>query len=188
MNHRITIQTNGQSFETFEDILPKEDNATLNMLIIGKTPAPDSVKTGHYFQGRNGKSMWNKLEEYGILVKKTAYHDDSLLSNGIGITDIAKVPRLTGNEPSIMEYMEGKERVMEIIYKFKPKVVFFVYKPVLEHLSPFYAKIDYGFNDHLKDNFNGCRPFLFPMPGTGKVTREIIQKTMNELRRYLNSN
>lgn len=186
MNHRITIQVNGQSYDTFEDILPKEDNTTLDMLIVGKTPEPNSVRTGHYFQGKHGVSMWNKLEEYGILKKMSTYHDDSLLLNGIGITDIAKIPRSTGNEPSLTEYIEGKDRIIKIIDKFKPKVVFFAYKPVLEHLTPFLSKINYGFNDNLKDNFNGCRPFLFPMPGTGKVTKEIIQKTMKDLQQYLN--
>lgn len=185
ISHKKIIQENGQSHETFEDILPKDSNATLNMLIVGKTPSPDSVKIGHYFQGKQGMSMWHKLEEYGVLEKRTEYHDDSLLYYGIGITDIVKVPRLTGHEPSLLEYTEGKERIMEIICQFKPKVVFFVYKPVLKHLVPFLSKINYGFNDHLKDKFNGCRPFLFPMPGTGKVTKEIIHKTMTELEMFL---
>ncbi len=189
MNHRITIIKDGQSYETFEDILPKGENSKLDMLIVGKTPTPDSVKVGHYFQGRNGKSMWNKLEEYGIITKKTIYHDDSLLDNNIGITDIVKVPRSTGNEPSLFEYLEGKEHIIQIINRYKPKVVFFVYKPVIENLLPFTinANIVYGFNDNLMTNFNGCRPFLFPMPGTGKVTKEIIHKTMTELKVFLTS-
>ena len=184
MNHRITFLEEGKHCETFEDILP-DTNSVLDMLIIGKTPSPNSVKIGHYFQGRQGKSMWNKLEEYGILKKSTQYHDDSLLLSNIGITDIVKAPRLTGNEPSLAEYMEGKQNVLDIIKRHSPKVLFFVYKPILENIVPLFIKVEYGFNDTLSDYFYGSRPFLFPMPGTGKVTTEIIRKSMMELKDYL---
>ena len=184
MNHRITILKEDKYYDTFEDIIP-DTHSVLDMLIIGKTPSPDSVKIGHYFQGRHGKSMWNKLEEYGILKKATQYHDDSLLCNNIGITDVVKVPRLTGNEPSLLEYMEGKQHVMDIIKIHSPKVLLFVYKAVLENMISIGAKVQYGFNDNLSKYFYGSRPFLFPMPGTGKVTTDIIKENMQELNNYL---
>jgi hypothetical protein len=184
MNHRITILKEGKYYDTFKDILP-DTNTVLDMLIIGKTPSPDSVKIGHYFQGRHGMSMWNKLEEYCILKKTTQYHDDSLLCNNIGITDVVKVPRLTGNEPSLLEYMEGKQHIMDIIKGHSPKVLFFVYKPILENLISLGPKVRYGFNDNLSKYFYGSRPFLFPMPGTGKVTTDIIKENMQELKDYL---
>ena len=62
MNHRITFLEEGKHYETFEDILP-DTNSVLDMLIIGKTPSPNSVKIGQYLQDRQKKSMWNKLEE-----------------------------------------------------------------------------------------------------------------------------
>lgn len=108
--------------------------------------------------------------------------------SNIGITDIVKAPRLTGNEPSLAEYMEGKQNVLDIIKRHSPKVLFFVYKPILENIVPLFIKVEYGFNDTLSDYFYGSRPFLFPMPGTGKVTTEIIRKSMMELKDYLKNN
>ncbi len=185
MTHRIQIQKEGKTYDTLEDILPS-DSTQLDMLIIGKVPAPKSVEAGHYFQGQQGKAMWNKLTDYEILKKNTLYHDDSLLHSKIGITDIVKVPREFGNEPSFSEYSEGKKRIMSIIDTYKPKVIFFVYKPVLEHLVSPFDQINYGFNENLNKDFHGCKVFLFPMPGTGKVTKLIIERTMTELKTYLN--
>ena len=184
MTHRIQIQKEGKTYDTLEDILPS-DSLKLDMLIIGKVPAPESVKAGHYFQGRQGKTMWNKLTSYEILKKNTLYHDDSLLHSKIGITDIVKVPREYGNEPSSSEYSEGKKRIISIIDKYKPKVVFFVYKPVLEHFVSLLCEIIYGFNENLTEYFNGCKVFLFPMPGTRGATKDIIEKAMTDLKKYL---
>lgn len=184
MTHRIQIQKEGKTYDTLEDILPS-DSLKLDMLIIGKVPAPESVKAGHYFQGRQGKTMWNKLTSYEILKKNTLYHDDSLLHSKIGITDIVKVPREYGNEPSSSEYSEGKKRIISIIDKYKPKVVFFVYKPVLEHFVSPLCEIIYGFNENLTEYFNGCKVFLFPMPGTRGATKDIIEKAMTDLKKYL---
>ena len=184
MTHRIQIQKEGKTYDTLEDILPS-DSLKLDMLIIGKVPAPESVKAGHYFQGRQGKTMWNKLTSYEILKKNTLYHDDSLLHSKIGITDIVKVPREYGNEPSSSEYSEGKKRIISIIDKYKPKVVFFVYKPVLERFVSPLCEIIYGFNENLIEYFNGCKVFLFPMPGTRGATKDIIEKAMTDLKKYL---
>lgn len=185
MNHSVKVRENGKEYRTLEDILPVD--GTLDLLIIGKVPAPTSVASGHYFQGKQGKAMWNKLTEYGILRQTTPYHDDSLLANKIGITDIVKEPREYGAEPTLSEYIDGKERILVIIEKYAPKVIFFVYKPVVEALVPFLSKVEYGFNDHLSRYFNGSKVFLFPMPGTGKVTKTIIDAAMRSLKNEVNN-
>lgn len=87
MNHSVNVRENGKEYKTLEDILPV-DGGTIDLLIVGKVPAPISVASGHYFQGKHGKAMWNKLTEYGILKQTTPYHEDSLLANKIGITII----------------------------------------------------------------------------------------------------
>lgn len=72
-----------------------------------------------------------------------------------------------------------------IIKRYKPKVIFFVYKPILENCVSPLENINYGFNDNLNKYFNGSRVFLFPMPGIGKVTKDIIKSSMTELKEYL---
>ena len=98
-NYRLKIKVDGKDYYTLADIIP--DNGNLDILFIAKTPATLSVETGHYFQGKQGTMFWNRLSDYDILkVPHGAFADNYLLENNYGITDIVKVPRDYGNEPS----------------------------------------------------------------------------------------
>lgn len=166
---------------TLKDILP--DKPGLKILFVAKTPTPKSVDAGHYFQGRQGTSFWNLLIKYGLLEPNTAHMDDSLLSHGYGLTDIVKMPRAYGNEPSLNEYEAGIERIFNLIRDQKPTVVIFVYKGVLDKILKIrklaVRKSIYGFNQDLDVHF-GCRVFVFPMPAT-RCTKEEIHAAMLEL-------
>lgn len=182
-DYKIKIIVDNVEYDTLEDILPKKPG--LEILFIAKTPAPVSVSAGHYFQGKQGKMFWNKLAEYSILnVNYGEFEDDHLLENLFGITDIVKVPRRYGNEPSKEEYRSGLKRILDLIKLHNPKVVVFVYKKVLDqilklgfHIS---TKSIYGFNAELKNIFES-QVFVFPMPGT-PCTKETANKAMSELK------
>ncbi len=185
-NHKIKIKVDGQEHFTLADILP--ENGNLDILFIAKTPATVSVEAGHYFQGRQGRMLWNRLSDYNIL--KVAYgefEDNYLLENKYGITDIVKVPRNYGNEPSNEEYKQGVQRILTIIEKFNPKVIFFVYKAVLDNIIKLNfnikTKSKYGFNPELDKHFDS-RVFVFPMPGTPCKSAE-ARAAMNELKQLL---
>lgn len=188
MNHKIKIIVDGKRIYTLEDILPPKPG--LKILFIAKTPALCSVEKGHYFQGKQGTSFWNKLTEYGLLSVPTGeFHDDYLLQHKYGITDIVKVPRNYGNEPSDEEYHEGMQKILELIKIHKPKVVVFVYKGVIDKILKFNFNIseksDYGFNDNLDHFFEGARVFVFPMPGT-PCKSERAKMLMSKLKSILN--
>lgn len=183
MNFRTTINVDGQRVETLADILPQDKK--LKLLFIGKTPAPPSVEKGHYFQGRQGKMFWNKLTEFGILkIEKGTFEDENLGNQHFGITDIVKVPRHFGNEPTINEYKEGLERIEKIITDYSPRIIVFVYKRVLDNILKLgynrTEKSKYGMNKDLKGIFNPGI-FVFPMPGT-PCTKEEADKAMSELK------
>ncbi|MBN2851967.1 MAG: hypothetical protein JXQ23_04445, partial [Clostridia bacterium] len=168
MNNQIKMKINGKEVITLKDLFPKEGH--LKGLIIGKRPALVSVDQGHYFQGRQGKIFWNKMKDFKIIkVPNGPYEDDYLLANGLGITDIVKSPDNYGNEPSADEYKQGTERILEVIDKYNPKVIIFVYKKVLDKILEYKfnikEKATYGFNENRKDLFN-AEVFVFPMPGT----------------------
>jgi hypothetical protein len=42
----------GRSVQTLKDLSPESPG--LEVLFVGKTPAPESVRIGHYFQGKQG--------------------------------------------------------------------------------------------------------------------------------------
>jgi len=187
LSHKIIIEVNGNEVETLADILP--ENKKLDILFIAKTPAPVSVDAGHYFQGTQGRMFWNKLANYNILnVPYGEFEDDYLLENSYGITDIVKVPRSFGNEPSNDEYKVGMGRILDLIKFYEPKVICLVYKKVLDqilklslHLS---KKSMYGFNPEFEIYF-GTKVFVFPMPGT-RCSSEIAHTSMMEVKSYLN--
>lgn len=186
-DNKIKLIIENKEFDTLSDILP--ENSSLEILFIAKTPAPISVSAGHYFQGKQGIMFWNKLAKYKILnVNYGEFEDDNLLENGYGITDIIKVPRSYGNEPSNEEYRAGLKRILDLIKLHKPKVIFFVYKKVLDKILKLSFNIKkksiYGFNPKLKNKF-GSYVFVFPMPGT-PCSSELAHQSMSELEKILN--
>lgn len=187
MSHKIKITVNNKSHDTLADILP--DEGKLEILFIAKTPAMVSVNAGHYFQGRQGRMLWNKLANYNILkVPYGQFEDDYLLLNNYGLTDIVKVPRDYGDEPSDEEYRNGLQRILALIKKHRPKVVVFVYKKVLDNIIRLnfgqQSKVNYGFNTQL-EKMLGSKIFVFPMPGTPCTTTE-SKSSMTELEKLIN--
>lgn len=185
-DNATTIVVDGRKVRTLRDLLPEEPG--LRALFVAKTPALVSVKAGHYFQGAQGKAFWKRLREYGLLKPTTPFEDDSLLAHGFGITDIVKVPRNYGDEPSDAEYRAGVDRVLALIGVHRPSVVVFVYKGVLDKMLKlkFFItkKAVYGINPDLEAKF-GAPVFAFPLPGVGSCTREQAAKAMRELKALL---
>lgn len=177
----MTIVVDGQQVRTLRDILPEKPG--LSVLFVAKTPAPVSVNAGHYFQGKQGSAFWNRLRDYGLLKPTTAFEDDSLLAHRFGLTDIVKVPRGYGNEPSDDEYRAGVDRILELVGVHRPRVVVFVYKRVLDQILRLKFRIktksSYGFNPSLAPHF-GTEVFAFPLPGT-PCKREDAAAAMREL-------
>ncbi len=75
MDNSTVISVDGREVRTLRDILP--DKPGLRVLFIAKTPAPVSVKAGHYFQGAQGRMFWNRLKQYGLLRPTVGFEDDS---------------------------------------------------------------------------------------------------------------
>lgn len=183
---KTKVSVNGKDYDTLADILPNQGN--LKILFIAKTPATISVAAGHYFQGKQGRMFWNRLAEYKILnVPFGEFEDEYLLKNNYGLTDIVKVPRDYGNEPSDAEYRSGLKRILTIIEKYKPSVIVFVYKKVLDNIVRLNFGINqkskYGFNPQLEKHFK-TKVFVFPMPGTPCKTDE-AKFAMTELKRLV---
>ena len=184
---KTTITVNGQRHDTLKDILP-DPAKQLDILFIAKTPATKSVAAGHYFQGRQGQMFWNRLKEYNILtVRQNTFEDENLIANNYGLTDIVKVPRDYGNEPSSDEYKAGLNRILTTIKTYKPKVIVFVYKKVLDnilrHGFSLTPPTEYGFNKPIEKLFN-AKVFVFPMPGTPCTTNQAVS-AMTELQKLL---
>jgi len=173
----------------FLDILPS-NSCPLKALLVGKVPTPSSVATGHYFQGIQGKMLWNKLVEAGLMeIPPGVFEDDQLLKYGLGITDVVKKPREFREEPSKQEYEEGMPHILSLVNTHKPKVLIFIYKRVLDMIMQITSqdkgmkippKSKYGFNHGDHEKLFGCKVFVFPMPGTACKREESVM-AMKEL-------
>jgi len=197
-NYRIIMTDSKGNFETLRDILPDDGSPMgkkLNMLIIAKRPAPESVSMGHYFQGfkannegkrgGHGPMFWRQLRDHGILrVPEDHYDDDCLLGHGYGIMDIVKRPAVTGIEPTDTEYRMGMERITQAIKTHEPNILLFTYKPPLRQILKVVYRdqqeLTYGFNHGLEKHF-GAKVFLCPLPGVGGTTRQDIYMAMTNL-------
>ena len=182
MTHLAEISVDGEELVTLADILP--ERGTLRALFIGKTPSPASIEAGHYFEGRMGKGLWKRLADAGLLNPQPGgFADDALLEQGFGVTDLCKVPRPFGDEPSQAEYEDGWDRVSAIATRWRPRILVFVYKgsldKVLQYSFGWEHKSGYGFNDDLMRTF-GRRVFAFPLPGVACTARE-AQRHMADL-------
>jgi len=187
VDYRIEMTFDGRQVATLADILP--ERGPLRMLIIGKTPSPASVQAGHYFQGRMGRGLWKRLDEAGVLhAPPGCFADEAALDNGFALTDICKLPRPFGQEPSEAEYREGWERVSALVTDLRPRILTFAYKgaldKVLKYSYGWEHKSCYGFNDDLMRTF-GRRVFAFPLPGVSCTARE-AKRHMGDLAGALN--
>jgi mismatch-specific thymine-DNA glycosylase len=185
-SNAITINVDGQEVRTLRDILPEKPG--LKVLFVAKTPALVSVEAGHYFQDSQGQAFWNRLREYGLLKPTRPYEYDSLLAHGYGLTDIVKVPRGYGNEPTDTEYRAGLDHIISLVKTHQPRVVVFVYKGVLDKILQLKFgvrhKAIYGLNPEHDAKF-GSRVFAFPLPGVGSCSSEQAASAMNDLKALL---
>src|SRR3569833_740073 len=185
-NFKTLITFDNVQYYTLADILPEKEN--LDILFVGKTPAEICVEVGLFFKSKHGIMFWNKLADFDILkVPVGAFADECLIANNYGITDIVKIPRKFGNEPSDEEYKIGFPGLIEKVTKFRPKVIVFVYKGALDKLTRLTfnlkSKSKYGFNPNL-DRYFGSKIFVFPMPGT-PCKSEDSYKAMIDLKHIL---
>ena len=127
--HRTTIVVDGRPVETLADLPPLRDR----LLFVGLNPSPVSVAAGHYFQGRLGKAVWQRLIVAQILPHDTEIEtaDDALVAAGHGVTDLLKVPstRDTATDDALRA---GVGPLWQKIAIWRPAAIVFVYKRAAE--------------------------------------------------------
>lgn len=150
---------------------------------MGLNPSPVSVETGHYHQGRLGRTFWRRLMLAGVLPAGTDIQtaDDALLAAGHGITDILKVPTAR-DEATEAELRVGVGPLWQKIALWRPAAVVFIYKRAAEICSGRDLAEPWG---QLKGVALGGRP-CFLMPGP-YATTEQVDEGLNLLRNLASS-
>lgn len=175
MSHRVTEEWMGQRVETLEDLLRPE----LGAVCVGINPAPTSVRTGHYYQGRLGQQFYERLRRAGLLRRASGWEDDLAFENGIGFTDIVKRATAKASEVRPDEYAHGRGLLRAKIEAVQPRLVIFTFKKTAEVLfGPITG------NGLIRDRDVGGAP-IFVMPGPYAPVGD-VERRLGELRELVN--
>jgi TDG/mug DNA glycosylase family protein len=109
----------------------------LKILFVGSNPHPGSYRRSVPFS--NNKMLWYLLHDAGLLSEnRELLRDDSKLKDlylhafkdhyKFGLYDVVHRPTRTTAEVEKPEAEHGAQRLLEVIQKYKPKVVCFVSK------------------------------------------------------------
>lgn len=164
--HRATIEIDGIPTETLADLPPLPGR----LLFVGLNPSPVSVEAGHYFQGRLGRTFWQRLITAQILPPDAAIEtaDDALLAAGHGVTDLLKRPT-PRDEATDATLRAGVGPLWQKVAIWRPAAVVFVYKRVAEIVAARPLAEPWG---HLAGVALSGRP-CFLMPGPYAPAKEV---------------
>jgi len=117
------ILFNGQKILTLKELL----RTGLKCVFVGLNPAPESVRRGHYYQGRLGQRLWNRLVEHRILPPlPQGAEDDAAFVHGFGFADLVRRPTASSRELPQKEKLEGVADLRERLRETgdRPRLVF----------------------------------------------------------------
>src|SRR5580765_3184876 len=121
--------------------LPDHLRKGMKLVIVGCNPTESSVRTGHYYSGRDNP-FWPILYETGVIPEPLEYRDDKrIIEFAIGLTDLVKRPTRTIEELTREDYAEGRIVLSQKLGEFVPHVIAFNGKNVFEQFAQRRAKL-----------------------------------------------
>jgi len=165
---RITV--NGREIVTLKELL----RPGLKAVFVGLNPSRESVKKGHYYQGRLGRRFWNRLRDYSIVPALTeGAEDDDAFAHGYGFADLVRRPTRSGRELSKREKLAAVPDLLARLSKMgdRPAIVS-VYREAWRFAGLDLEKAGYR---------------VLQMPGL-YAKKEVVCHCMKELRTALNRN
>jgi TDG/mug DNA glycosylase family protein len=137
--------------------LPDYLRKGMKLVIVGCNPSESSVRTGHYYSGRNNV-FWPVLHKSGVVPEPLEYGDDRrIIEFGIGLTDLVKRPTRGVEELTREDFAEGRIVLSQKLGEFTPRVIAFNGKSVYEQFAQ--RKCKFGMQ---KELLYGARVYVLP--------------------------
>ncbi|HWZ96527.1 MAG TPA: mismatch-specific DNA-glycosylase [Candidatus Dormibacteraeota bacterium] len=137
--------------------LPDYLRKGMKLVIVGCNPSESSVRTGHYYSGRNNV-FWPVLHKSGVIPEPVEYGDDRrIIEFGIGLTDLVKRPTRGVEELTREDFAEGRIVLSQKLEEFGPRVIAFNGKVVYEQFAQ--RKCKFGMQ---KELLYGARVYVLP--------------------------
>jgi len=174
---RKKVEWKGKSYNSLSDILKKR----LDIVFVGLSPSISSVESGHYHSDPLGKRFWNTLIGGEVFIPKAGvHHDEIILSQKMGLTDIVKRPTRGLKYIQKEDFEEGRKLLFQKIIDYKPRILCSVYKTAFEELFETRFTNLYGFLENYRI---GKTPiFIMSSPFLPRDAREENILELKELR------
>lgn len=142
--------------------LPDYLRKGMKLVIVGCNPSESSVRTGHYYSGRNNQ-FWPVLHKSGVIPEPLEYGDDRrIIEFGVGLTDLVKRPTREVEELTREDYAEGRIVLSQKLEEFVPRVIAFNGRAVYEQFAQ--RKCKFGVQ---KELLYGAKVYVLPA-GSGQ--------------------
>lgn len=162
----------GVELLTLADVWPENPRAA----VVGLNPAPESVRVGHYYQGRVGLRQMQRLIDAGLFAPTSSPHyEEAALAAGVGFTDIVKRPSTGERDLHAEEIRHGSAVLETKLCERQINLIVCVFRHPVEILLG--SEGTPGFQP--RTTSWGARVFRMPGPFD---KRERVQHVMAELR------
>jgi double-stranded uracil-DNA glycosylase len=137
--------------------LPDYLRKGMKLVIVGCNPSESSVRTGHYYSGRNNV-FWPVMHKSKVIPEPLEYSDDRrIIEFGVGLTDLVKRPTRGVEELTREDFAEGRILLSQKLEEYTPRVIAFNGKVVYEQFAQ--RKCKYGVQ---KELLYGARVYVLP--------------------------
>lgn len=99
------------------------------VLLVGLSAAPKSAAARHYYQGRLGKRLWQRLASAGLLKGAIpGQEDEAFVAAGHGLTDLVKFVTKGARDLDDDALHRGVEDLRENVRAWQPGLILFVFR------------------------------------------------------------
>jgi TDG/mug DNA glycosylase family protein len=145
--------------------------------MVGINPALKSAEVGHYYQGKLGPRIWDRIGRVGLLPSHfDGFADEAFVKEGHGLTDVVKRPTKGEDDLTFEEILAGRELLRARLNEWQPGLVLCVFRAAVEAL----VHVDLGAG--LNRQFGSIPVFRFAGPYS---SQRAVDRNLNELRTLL---